>query len=89
MSGARFEVLRPRPGRGYVIEIESDHVSFASSVASPPGSTLEASAPELGIRIKVRSCKSEPLADGSPGFRIEGRFVNLSRADREKLRGST
>ena len=85
MNETPFEIARPRPGRGHIVELAGDHVVFASSVPSPPGSTLEARARDVTIFIKVRSCKSELLADGSAGFRIEGRFVSLSRADREKL----
>lgn len=85
MSGPDFEVTRPHPGHGYILEARGDQVSVASSVPSPPGSTLEARALEVSLSIKVRSCKKQPMRDGGTGFRIEGRFVNLSRADREKL----
>lgn len=84
MSAREFEVESPAPGRGRLLEANGDLAVFASSVASPPGSTLTARAPDLAIRIKVRSCKREQL-EGELAFRIEGRFVNLSRDDRRKL----
>ena len=82
MSSDTFEVTRPAPGQGQIVEVDGDLVVFASSVASPPGSTLECSAREIRVMIKVRSCKR---AAPGEGFRIEGRFVNLSRAERERL----
>jgi hypothetical protein len=82
MNEVPLEVLRPRQGSGRIVGVESDQVTVDSSVASPPGSTLEASAAGVKLQIKVRSCKRDPAVEN---YRIEGRFVNLSRADREKL----
>jgi hypothetical protein len=82
MSAAAFEITRPASGHGQIVEADGDHVVFQSTVPTPPGSTLECSSGDVRVLIKVRSCKR-----ASPGdrFRIEGRFVNLSRTDREKL----
>jgi len=80
MSGESFEISRPSPGHGQIVAVDGDHVVFRSSVASPPGSTLECSSRGVRVLIKVRSCKREDEA-----FRIEGRFVSLSRADRQRL----
>ena len=82
MSERRFEVLRPQAGHGRIVEVRGEHVAFASNVAAPPGSMLEAAAAGVHVQIKVRSCRREPAAGD---FRIEGRFLNLSRTDREKL----
>ena len=69
-----------------------DAVTLASTAPSPPGSTLEAvhseGARSVTVRVKVRGCRRQQLPDGRDGFRIDGRFVSLSRAEREILFGS-
>jgi hypothetical protein len=81
-----------RGGDAFVVEAQGDFVTLASVLPSPPGSTVEAShaAPVGGItvRVKVRGCRRHPLPDGRDGFRIEGRFVSLTRTEREALFGS-
>jgi hypothetical protein len=53
------------------------------------GSTLRGFAPEETAlyEVKVRSCKRTD-GDAERPFRIEGRFVNLSRAQRERICGA-
>ncbi|MDF3067144.1 MAG: hypothetical protein K0R38_2745 [Polyangiaceae bacterium] len=79
-------------GDAFIVEHSDDFVTVASSAPSPPGSTLEAThrgdARLTTVRVKVRGCRRAPLPDGREGFRIEGRFVSLTRADREALFGS-
>lgn len=81
-----------RGGEAFILEHSGDFVILASSAASPPGSTLEATFPgpprSVSIRVKVRGCRREQLPDGHSGFRIDGRFVSLTRGDREALFGS-
>jgi hypothetical protein len=72
-------------GDAAIIESEGDHVTLRSSVPSPPGSTLALLHDGSPIQVKVRGCKR--LAEESLPFRIEGRFVSLTRAAREKLFG--
>jgi hypothetical protein len=68
-------------GQARVLETDGDQVALAATRAFPPGSTLEGSAAELGdLRVKVRACKKQ-----RDEFRVEGRFVNLSREQRERL----
>jgi hypothetical protein len=73
-------------------QIADDRVVVESARAFPPGSTLEfrvagasgngeAAAQAVVFKIKVRGCRR---TDGD-AFRIEGRFVSLSRAARELL----
>jgi hypothetical protein len=73
----------------FIIEHSADFVTLDSTDPSPPGSTLEAvhaaAARTVTVRVKVRGCRRHPLPDGRDGFRIEGRFVSLTRADREIL----
>ena len=92
MSGSARLLELKRGGRAYLVEHSDDFVTLASSAASPPGSTLEASysggVRSVSLRVKVRACRREPLPDGAEGFRIDGRLVSLSRGDREVLFGS-
>jgi hypothetical protein len=81
-----------RGGDAFLIEHSGDFVTLASSAASPPGSTVEATylgvTPSVSVRVKVRGCRRDALPDGRDGFRIEGRFVSLTRRDRDALFGS-
>jgi hypothetical protein len=72
-------------GVAAIVEAEGDHVTVRSSVPSPPGSTLALTHEGLSLQVKVRGCKR--LDDGELPFRIEGRFVSLTRALREQLFG--
>ena len=95
--------LKRGGGDAFIVEhsASSDFVTLASSAPSPPGSTVEAvfnpaglTQPSAGaqlsvtVRVKVRGCRRDALPDGREGFRIEGRFVSLTRGDREALFGS-
>ena len=84
--------LKRGGGDAYIVEHTGDFVTLASVAPSPPGSTVEAthaaSARSVTVRVKVRGCRRQPLPDGRDGFSIDGRFVSLTRADREMLFGS-
>lgn len=84
--------LKRGGGDAYLTEHSDELVTLASSAPSPPGSTVEATHQGdvrlTTVRVKVRGCRREPLPDGREGFRIDGRFVSLTRADREALFGS-
>jgi hypothetical protein len=72
-------------GEAAIVENQGDHVTMRSSVPSPPGSTLALLHAGEAIQVKVRGCKR--LDEATLPFRIEGRFVSLTRATREKLFG--
>ncbi|HYQ15240.1 MAG TPA: hypothetical protein VEQ58_05780 [Polyangiaceae bacterium] len=84
--------LKRGGGDAFIVEHQGDFVQLASTAPSPPGSTVEAThtadARSVTVRVKVRGCRREPLPDGREGFRIDGRFVSLTRNDRELLFGS-
>jgi hypothetical protein len=66
-------------GTALVLETDGEHVTLLAAIARPPGSPLVATFAGANVTIKVRgSRRVEPDADGRC-FRIEGRFVSLSR----------
>lgn len=82
--------LKRGGGDAFIVEHSGDFVTLASSAPSPPGSTVEAThtsadARSVTVRVKVRGCRRQNLPDGRDGFCIDGRFVSLTRADREIL----
>ena len=92
MSALPIALQLKRGGDAFIVECSADFVTLASTLPSPPGSTVEASYAgpprSVSVRVKVRGCRKDALPDGRAGFRIEGRFVSLSRGDREALLGS-
>jgi hypothetical protein len=72
-------------GKAAIVENQGDHVVVLSSVASPPGSTLNLKHGELPVLIKVRGCKR--LDDSELPFRIEGRLLSFTHAAREVVFG--
>ncbi len=59
--------------------------------ASPPGSTVELVVAGAPLRLKVRQCRraeSQGELESNPRFRVDGRWINLSRAQREHLNRS-
>jgi hypothetical protein len=94
MSHAPVRMELKRGGNAYIVAHEpaGELVTVASTAPSPPGSTLEATHQAEGrsvtVRVKVRGCRRDCLPDGRQGYRLEGRFVSLTRADRDALFGS-
>jgi hypothetical protein len=68
-----------------ILEGDVAHALVRSSRPSPPGSTLEGTAEgeSRAYRVKVRSCRR--THEGDLPFSIEGRFVDLTREQREKI----
>jgi hypothetical protein len=77
-------------GEARVVETNGDYITLESTRAFPPGAPLvgvsegNAEAPGSQYRVKVRG--SRRIAEGL--FRVEGRLVNLSRPERERLLSS-
>jgi hypothetical protein len=82
-SAERPAWILEKGGEARLLETDGDHVTLESTRAFPPGSPLVARAEGTGetYRIKVRG--SQRTGDGV--FRVEGRFVNLSRPARDRL----
>lgn len=75
-------------GSAVVLETDGDRVTLLSSLPSPPGSTLELSLEGEAYRVKVRGCKKGEADATGRSFRIEGRWVSLSRSGRAKVTGT-
>jgi hypothetical protein len=85
-----LELGLSRGGSALVTATDGERVSLLSSAASPPGSTLELSLDGKNLRVKVRSCRRLSQADAAGrAFEIEGRWLSLSRSDRERILSST
>jgi hypothetical protein len=64
--------------------LEDNRVVLHAPRAAPPGSTVSVRCAAGAFGVKVTGCKR--ICEGSAGFRIEGRPVNLRRDVRQRLR---
>lgn len=72
-------------GSALVVELDGERVTLLSPIAAPPGSSLIGTFEGARLVVKARgSRRVEPDAEGRT-FRVEGRFVGLTRELREKL----
>jgi hypothetical protein len=69
-------------GTATVIESDGVHVALDATFSSPPGSTLSGTLEGTMYQVKVRSSRKQE-SDGH--FRIEGKWVSLTKATREKI----
>jgi hypothetical protein len=75
-------------GSAWLLSIEGENGALETERAWPPGSTVELVVAGAPLRLKVRQCRrfeDEAGPEGKARFRVEGRWVNLSRAQREDL----
>jgi hypothetical protein len=78
-------LLLEKGGSALVVELDGERVTLLSPVAAPPGSSLVGSYEGARVVIKARgSRRVQPDTEGRT-FRVEGRFVGLTRELREKL----
>lgn len=70
-------------GRARLLETDGQRVAVESTLPFAAGATLVGTDPETQAeyRIKVRGGRRV----GDAAFRIEGRFVSLTKAERERL----
>lgn len=68
-----------------LVAFSGEFATIEAATAAPPGAPLELVVQGESARLKVRRCQR--LEEGkSVRFRIEGRWMNLSRVQRESLR---
>ena len=72
-------------GTAVVLETDGEHVTLLAPKASPPGSSLAATLDGQSVTIKVRGSRRVEPDEAGRCFRVEGRFVSLSRSLRLKL----
>jgi hypothetical protein len=68
-----------------LVAFAGENATLESDVAAPPGAPLELVVLGAPARLKVRRCQRVVEAE-KVRFRIEGRWMNLSRVQRESLR---
>lgn len=75
-------------GSARLLSIDGENGTIEAERASPPGSTVELVVAGAPLRLKVRQCRrveGDAELEGKSRFRVDGRWVNLSRAQREDL----
>jgi hypothetical protein len=78
-------------GSAMLLSSEDEQGAIEMERASPPGSTVELVVAGAPLRLKVRQCRrveGEGQLESKPRFRVDGRWINLSRAQRELLNRS-
>jgi hypothetical protein len=73
-------------GTAEILSMADDKITLRSTHPSPPGSRIEGGVAcdrPVTLRVKIHACRKEP--DGA--FVLEGRALDLTRADRERLAG--
>lgn len=70
-------------GRARVLETDGEHVVLESSLPYPAGATLVGVEPDSGAEYRVKVRGGRRLSDDS--FRVEGRFVSLTKGQRQVL----
>ncbi|HEY8943828.1 MAG TPA: hypothetical protein VIM73_06195 [Polyangiaceae bacterium] len=79
------ELSLVRGGTATLLRYSEQDVVLETGFASPPGSSLDVLISGSRVSVKVRACRRSNTVD-PPRFSVEGRFVNLSREQREALR---
>jgi hypothetical protein len=76
--------------RASILETDGDRVVVLARKPAPPGASLKLrfTGESGSYLIKVRGSRRVE-EDGVESFRIEGRWVNLTRAQRERVRSET
>ena len=89
------EVPLVRGGVAHIESADAQHVVVDIGAPSPPGSTVELLVANAPLGVKVRSCRRlvADAGESGPGpaaveparYRVEGRWISLSRVQREAL----
>ena len=74
-------------GTAWLLDTDGEVASLHSTRATPPGMPLSGtSADGQKYQLKIRGCRRDgDTDDGAPRYRIDGRWVSLSRAQRLAL----
>jgi hypothetical protein len=74
-------------GDGRIVSVEGARVVLESETAAPPGASLSCNVEGMPLPFKVKVSRCKRSAPGA--FRIEGRFVDLTREQRLALESMT
>jgi hypothetical protein len=80
-----MEIQLVHGGTARVIDTDGNFVTLLSPQAFPPGSTLEGQHETVTYRVKVRGSRRVSAAAEPASFRVEGRWVGLSRSQRQRV----
>jgi hypothetical protein len=78
-------------GSAKLLSSEGEQGAIEMERSSPPGSTVELVVAGAPLRLKVRQCRRvevEGEPESKPRFRVDGRWINLSRDQRLLLNRS-
>jgi len=81
------ELELPSGATALVLETDGERVTLLAPAASPPGSSLVLALGGASVTVKVRGSRRVEADAAGRCFRVEGRFVSLSRALRLALTG--
>lgn len=70
-------------GQARLLESDGQHVTVESTLPFAAGATLVGTDPETQAEYRIKVRGGRRTSEGN--FRIEGRFVSLTKADRERL----
>ena len=85
MSAVIFE----NKGQARLEQTDGDHATLSCAFSAPPGATLVGviAGSDLNLCFKVKDCRRVQVDPSA--YQLRGRWVNLSRAARDRLLGST
>jgi hypothetical protein len=72
-------------GTALLVELSGDQVTLLSPFAAPPGSSVQATFEGARVVVKVRGSRRVEPDEAGRTFRVEGRFVGLTREVRAAL----
>lgn len=78
---AEVEIVLADGHRAWLVSSSGEVATLRCTRAAPPGSTLVGESADDVVKIKVRRC-----VRAGDAFVVTGRFVDLSRVQRERLR---
>lgn len=78
------EVPLRRGGAARIVSADAERVTLEAPLACPPGSTVELVVAGATLGVKVQRCRRLE-GEAASAFRVDGRWVSLSRVQREEL----
>lgn len=85
-----LQLLLDGGGEASLLTTDGNFVTLRTTRAAPPGTPLRGMSTEgETYQLKVRSCRRDSdSTEAAPHYLVDGRWVNLSRPQRERLLGT-